>query len=190
MGLSDTFNHVDMSTRIVYVEDTNTVFADLSGIQLRTTEDLDRVIGSVAAFFDTQLPESARASPTAEEQAAGIAPTKRAHMEVNYFRFGVPRELEPELHLRASELEAKYYLSVRRHMGRTFSHLKAAQPRQTPPHTLTVEDAVAYVQRHHIPVPANEVKHTFDFVARGRDVLGRDEFAKEVLSRLQRKFTV
>jgi propionate CoA-transferase len=166
MELSEALLHVNMKTRLFYSDEPkNTLFVDLAAVHVRKREDIDTIVNGIEQFFEAELDG------------------KRANVEINYFGFKIANDIFAEFQGRAAALEAKYYLTVRRHRGRTFTHLKAAQPRHRLPDRLSLKDAQQYVHRHHFAVGEEYLTDLFHHVSGGRDEINRAELT-EVIERI------
>jgi propionate CoA-transferase len=162
MGLADSLRRIDMKSRIFYVEATNTIFIDLSAVHVHDERDIQHIMQSIAEFFDR------------------VAPNGRAHTEVNYYGFHIAPELYLPYQAAASALEAAHYVSVRRHTGRTFNHLKSAAPPHEVPDELSFEELRTYCHRHHFSVADEHLADLFHHVGEGTKTINREQCTRIV----------
>jgi len=159
MGLADSLTRIDMGSRLFHVPESNTLFIDLASVKVHSREDIATIINGVESYLAKELGGN------------------KTHVEVNYFGFHCAPHLEAEYATAIAAIEARMYLSCRRHHGRTFTHLKAAAPRRPTPDFVDLEAALKYVHQHNIQVSEENFRAQFNLVAAGQKKLDREAFA-------------
>ena len=131
-----------MSHRLYYNKDANTLFADLSTIAIHSTTDIDHIIGAIRNIFNTRI-------------------QCRAHVEVNYDGLEATPEMHALLVLAREELEKEWYLSVRRHTGRTFNHSKAKVSRKVVNKPFSLDEGWTFLRHHHKMIDFESYQNMF-----------------------------
>ena len=162
MGLREALFSLKMSNRLHYDDSSNTLFIDMSMTAVNSKVDIDRVCAAIRNIFETVI-------------------MKKAHVEVNYDGFEANNEIRDQFHAAAEELAAEWYLSVRRHVGRTFRHAKAQKPMQAiQKDDVDFLEAYSYITRHGISGSDREslqnMFHIHDMDQDGK--LSREQFSR------------
>ena len=109
MGLLESLFTLDMDKRLRLSADARTLYIDLHGVSVTSTDAVARIGGAIEAFF-ARAPELAR----------------RVDVLVNYDGFDCREELVKDFADMARGLEARFYGAVRRVSGAGFARRKLA----------------------------------------------------------------
>jgi propionate CoA-transferase len=142
MGIRESLFGSEMAHRLHYDDASNTLFVDLSTLHVSTAAEAAKVLGAVRAEFETVI-------------------RQRCHVEANYDDFEVAGALRREFDDGVDVLEKAWYLSVRRHTGRTFSHSKSSVPRKRVDARMSHDAAWRYVRQHNVAVDAESFHNMF-----------------------------
>jgi propionate CoA-transferase len=104
LGLRERMLDIHVEDRLSYEAESNTVFMNYAGMRVRSQDDIDRILASVAALLDPL--------------------GKRVNSIVNYDRFEVADDVADAYLDAVRFVEEKYYLKVSRYTTSGFMRLK------------------------------------------------------------------
>lgn len=132
MKLNETMLAMNWDDRLRYVEAENTVFANISGLSIETSDDLEQMRDRLDAFFSNL--------------------DRKVDVISNYDGVSIAPKLSARFADMLSELEKKYYHTATRYSTSAFLRQKMGQDlksREISPHIFeTQEEAAAYVWAH------------------------------------------